>query len=108
MGTQSSILAWRIPWTEEPGGLQSMGSQRVGHDRVTPTSNMYPQADHFWGHREVLLCMRAGKATLEKAQQIQYWTHTLCPDILILTEPLSSFVKRTQIHIYACVLTLKG
>ena len=27
----SSILAWRIPWTEEPGGLQSMGSQRVGH-----------------------------------------------------------------------------
>ena len=32
MGTHSSILAWRIPWTEEPGGLQSMGSQRVGHD----------------------------------------------------------------------------
>ena len=30
--TQSSILAWRIPWTEEPGGLQSTGSQRVGHD----------------------------------------------------------------------------
>ena len=28
----SSILAWRIPWTEEPGGLQSMGSQRVAHD----------------------------------------------------------------------------
>ena len=32
METHSSILAWRIPWTEEPGGLQSMGSQRVGHD----------------------------------------------------------------------------
>ena len=30
-GTYSSILAWRIPWTEEPGGLQSMGSQIVGH-----------------------------------------------------------------------------
>ena len=30
----SSILAWRIPWTEEAGGLQSMGSQRVGHDLV--------------------------------------------------------------------------
>ena len=30
--THSSILAWRIPWAEEPGGLQSMGSQRVGHD----------------------------------------------------------------------------
>ena len=32
MATQSSILAWKIPWTEEPGQLQSMGSQRVGHD----------------------------------------------------------------------------
>ena len=32
MATHSSILAWRIPWKEEPGGLQSMGPQRVGHD----------------------------------------------------------------------------
>ena len=32
MATHSTILAWRIPWTEEPGGLQSMGSQRVGHN----------------------------------------------------------------------------
>ena len=33
MATHSSLPAWSIPWTEEPGGLQSMGSQRVGHDR---------------------------------------------------------------------------
>ena len=32
MATHSSILAWTIPWTEEPGGLQFMGLQRVGHD----------------------------------------------------------------------------
>ena len=32
MTTHSSILAWRIPWAKEPGGLQSMGLQRVGHD----------------------------------------------------------------------------
>ena len=32
MSTHSNILAWRIPWTEEPGGLQSMGSQRVRHN----------------------------------------------------------------------------
>ena len=32
MATHSSILAWEIPWTEEPGGLSSMGSQRVGHN----------------------------------------------------------------------------
>ena len=38
MATHSSILAWRIPWTEERGGLQSMGSQRVGHDWGTNTS----------------------------------------------------------------------
>ena len=35
MATHSSILAWRIPWTEEPGGLRSMGLQRVRHDLVT-------------------------------------------------------------------------
>ena len=32
MATHSGILAWRIPWAEKPGGLQSMGLQRVGHD----------------------------------------------------------------------------
>ena len=32
MATHCSVLAWRVPWTEEPGGLQSTGSQRVGHD----------------------------------------------------------------------------
>ena len=35
MATHSGNLAWRIPWTEEPGGLQSMGSQRVGHELAT-------------------------------------------------------------------------
>ena len=35
MAIHSRIIAWRIPWTEEPGGLQSMGSQRVGHDWAT-------------------------------------------------------------------------
>ena len=38
MATHSSILAWKISWTQKLGALQSMGSQRVGHDRVT---NMY-------------------------------------------------------------------
>ena len=37
MTTHTSILAWRIPWTEEPGGLQSMGLQRVGHNLETKT-----------------------------------------------------------------------
>ena len=37
MATDSSILAWRMPWTEEPGGLQSTGSPRVGHNRAADT-----------------------------------------------------------------------
>ena len=35
MATHSSVVAWRTPWTEEPGGLPSMGLQRVGHDLAT-------------------------------------------------------------------------
>ena len=38
MAPHSSTLAWKIPWTEEPGGLQSMGSRRVGHDWATSLS----------------------------------------------------------------------
>ena len=40
MATYSSILAWAISWTEEPGGLQSMGSQRVGHDLATKRTSL--------------------------------------------------------------------
>ena len=45
MATYSSILAWRIPWTEESGGLQSMGSQRVGHNWSdwTPTHALHSE-----------------------------------------------------------------
>ena len=44
-----SILAWRIPWTEKPGGLQSNGSQRVGHNWVTNTYNRDFRAPRFPG-----------------------------------------------------------
>ena len=50
MATHSSIPAWEIPWAEEPGGLQPMGSQRIGHDLVTKQQHLldltlpdYPQ-----------------------------------------------------------------
>ena len=50
MATHSSILAWRIPWTEAPGGLQSRGSQRVGHNWATKHSTQYlwPTSSCFW------------------------------------------------------------
>ena len=41
MATHSSILAWKIPWTEEPGRLQSMGSRRVGHDLAVKQQHRY-------------------------------------------------------------------
>ena len=47
MATHSSILAWRIPWTEEHGGLQSMGSQRVGLDWATSLSLFTPSISHW-------------------------------------------------------------
>ena len=42
IATHSSILAWRIPWTKEPGGLTSVGSQRVGHDLATEDIRVRP------------------------------------------------------------------
>ena len=52
MATHSSILTWEIPWTEEPGGLQSIGSQTVRHDWVTNTL--------FQKRRALLLCWAKG------------------------------------------------
>ena len=49
MATHSSLLAWRIPWTEESGGLQPMWSQRVGHDCVT---NTLTPSDSTWPGRK--------------------------------------------------------
>ena len=55
MATHSNILAWKIPWTEEPLKLQSMGSQRIGHNRATsfslscwqPSCFIFPESDDF-------------------------------------------------------------
>ena len=45
LATYSSTLAWRIPWTEEPGRLQSMGWQRVGHDRASEQTHTHSRTD---------------------------------------------------------------
>ena len=47
--THSNVLAWRIPWTEKPSGLQSMGWQRVGHDWATKHTSKFPLGKR--GHR---------------------------------------------------------
>ena len=47
VATRSSILAWKIPWTEKPGGLQSMGLQRVGHDLATKEQQQTTIYEHL-------------------------------------------------------------
>ena len=47
MATHSSILAWRIPWTEDPGGLQSMRLQRVTHDLISSNNRMGDRSSHM-------------------------------------------------------------
>ena len=46
MSTHSSVLSWEIPWTEEPGGLQSMGSQRVRHGLATEQQQIELKCGH--------------------------------------------------------------
>ena len=53
MATYSSILAWRIPWTKEPGRLQSMGLQRVGHDWAT-NFHFHTMWNRRWNSRNLL------------------------------------------------------
>ena len=65
IATHSSILVWRIPWTEKPGGLQSMGLQRVRHDRQLRTITEYYRIPmehfdcHIWGLFIFWLCQEA-------------------------------------------------
>ena len=73
MATHSSILAWRIPWTEEPGGLQPMGSQRVGHDLASkPPVPLTHRSLHVLGssHSELWL----GWAELTGLSSALRWT----------------------------------
>ena len=54
MTTCSSVLAWEIPWTEEPGGLQSVGLQRVGHNLATKQQTSVGMFTcHIW-HKKIL------------------------------------------------------
>ena len=68
MATISSIPAWRIPWTEEPRGLQSMGSQRIGHNWATKT--------HFFSPRHFKLMNLAFLYVWEDAEVWAHWNHS--------------------------------
>ena len=55
MAPHSSTLAWKIPWTQEPGRLQSVGSQKDGHDRATNTFTFRTESEHLYTCRSWLL-----------------------------------------------------
>ena len=81
MATHSSILAWKIPWTEEPGGLQSMGSQRVRHGCVTTTTVSYGILVPWPGVELV-------PSTVE-VQSLNHWTAREVPISRILNSIIS-------------------
>ena len=91
MATHSSTLAWRIPWAEEPGRLQSMESQRVGYDWVTslslftfmhwrrkrqPTPMFLPGESH--GRRSLVGCSPWGRKELDKTGRLHFHFSLSC------------------------------
>ena len=86
MATHSSILAWRIPWTDKPSRLQSMGSQRVGHDWITSL--------HF--------------TSLLHVYNMQYYWHVLKPHVALyciaISNLLFSLLLKNNLSIFIHVL----
>jgi len=74
MATHSSILAWEILWTEEPGGLQSMGLQRVRHDWAHPHAHQEPRSITVW----VNVIVGFMSPNLETLESIYFKSAILC------------------------------
>ena len=84
MATHSSILAWRIPWTEEPGRLQALGLQRVWHGWATNTTH------HFLK----ILCSKATIHTITQWKHIQYYFLRAKPSFLLSAHLYSALVSK--------------
>ena len=122
MAPHSSTLAWKIPWAEEPGGLQSMGSRRVRHDRATslslftfmhwrrqwqPTPAFLPGESQGW--RSLMGCRLWGRTesdTTEATQQQQQFTHLkkTCKQSYLLPEKL--YTELLSIFFFFLVLNI--
>ena len=81
MATHSNILAWRIPWTEDPGGLQSTGSQRVVHDWQTNVLSSYNHFLNYFGFIFVglflFLCFLPREVPLAFVVRLVWWWQML-------------------------------
>ena len=100
MATHSSILAWRIPWTEEPGGLQSMGSQRVRQDWVTNThTHTRTHTISFADNSKRLVCLyRTGLLVQILFPWIQ-WHHTSFVSLLPFLPALLHLLRRSLLFL---------
>ena len=77
MANHSSILAWRIPWTKEPGGLQPMGSQRVRHERVANTHTHTHTHTHIFMIEQTTGIQTFQQPMLEEAGRKRTWMKSL-------------------------------
>ena len=100
IATHSSTLAWRVPWTEEPGGLQSMGSLRVGHDWATSLSFF---TFMHWRNGYPLQC-----SCLENPRDGGAWWAAVCEVAQSRTQLkwLSSMVLENGISFFYFILSL--
>ena len=90
MALHSSVLAWRILWTEEPGGLQSKGSQRIGHSWVSNTftfqhyfRGQYHLESTLWPHHSWKNLLKVKQISLKVKAKQSRWFGKFCTEILI-------------------------
>ena len=100
IATYSSVLAWRIPWTEEPGGLRSIGSQRAGHDWVTNTLTWMVRFGPFLVFFFVLNCIHL--KFLVKCYKESLWNESVYLQCSSSWSEISSFQSP---HGHLCQLT---
>ena len=103
MATHSSILAWRIPWTEEPGRLQSMGSQRVGRDWATERTLVSLGCSHTSSPSPAALCPVQGSgdqrsAWCLKGADLAYMSSWGSP--CFLTIPILVWKVSSWLHVF--------
>ena len=92
MAAHSNMLAWRIPWTEEPGKLQSMGSQRVGHDWETSTTIIITTTTKTMKHQHWILCLILFPVSLACVRAKSYQS---CP---ALCDPMDYSLPGSSVH----------
>ena len=95
MATHSSILAWEIPWTEEPGRLQFMGSKRIKHNPVTQFSSVAQSCLTLWPHglqHASLLCPSPTPGVDSNSYPLNWWCHpTISSSIVPFSSHLQTF-----------------